>query len=88
MLQISVKVVPGASREEIVGWVGGRLKIRVTAPPEKGKANDAVIGLLAAALGVPRGRVRIARGGSTPLKTVEADVPDPQAALLRLPPKC
>ncbi len=88
MLRLQVKVVPGAAREEVAGWVGERLKLRVTAPPEKGKANAAVVSLLAGVLGVPRARVRIASGGSSPLKTVEVDVPDPQATLLRLPPRC
>ena len=87
MIRIRVKVVPGASRDEIVGWVGDRLKLRVAAPPEKGKANAAVAGLLAGALGVPRAGVRIAAGGTSPLKTVEADVPDPAAAFRRLPPR-
>lgn len=86
MLRLRVKVVPGSSREGIAGWVGDRLKVKVTAPPEKGKANAAVVNLLAEALGVPRARVRIAAGGASPLKTVELDVPDPQAALHRLPP--
>jgi len=87
VLRLQVKVIPGASREGVAGWVGDRLKLRVTAPPEKGRANAAVVDLLAAALGVPRARVRIAAGGGTPLKTVEVDVPDPAAALRLLPPR-
>jgi uncharacterized protein (TIGR00251 family) len=38
-----VKVVPGSSRDQIMGWLGDPLKIKVTAPPEKGKANEAVV---------------------------------------------
>jgi hypothetical protein len=87
MLRLQVKVAPGAGREGIAGWLGDRLKLRVTAPPEKGKANGAVVDLLAKVLGVPRARVRIVAGASSPLKTVEADVPDPEAALRRLPPR-
>lgn len=87
MIRLQVKVVPGAGRAGVSGWMGDRLKIRVTAPPEKGKANGAVVDLLAETLGVPRARVRIVSGASSPLKTVEADVPDPEAALRRLPPR-
>ena len=41
--RLRVKVVPGSSRDEIVGRPGDAVKIKVTAPPEKGKANEAVV---------------------------------------------
>ncbi len=68
---ISVKVVPRASREEIVGWRDGELRLRVTAPPQDGRANAAVIALLAAALGVRKSAVTIAAGHAAPHKRVE-----------------
>ena len=82
-MRLHLKVVPKASRDRVVGWVGDRLKVQVTAAPERGKANDAVIEVLAAALGVPRGRVRIVAGETSPLKTVEIDGDD--ALLEKLP---
>ncbi|HVE42527.1 MAG TPA: DUF167 domain-containing protein [Planctomycetota bacterium] len=72
-MNLPLKVVPKASRNRIVGWVGDRLKVQVTAPPERGKANGAVIELLAETLGVPRARIRIVAGETSPLKTVEVD---------------
>lgn len=65
--------MPGASRSEIAGWLGDSLKIRVSAAPEKGKANRAVENLLSEALGIPRSKVRIKAGSQSPRKTVEID---------------
>lgn len=70
-MRIPVKVVPGASRDGISGWLGDSLKLRVTAPPEGGKANKAVIQLLSAALDVPRSSVSIVSGTSSARKIVE-----------------
>jgi len=67
---LRIKVVPGASRDEIAGWLGGALKVRVTAPPERGRANAAVEGLLAASLGLPAECVRVVAGLSSARKTV------------------
>ncbi len=69
MALLKVKVVPGSSRTKIDGWLGESLKIRVTAKPEKGRANDAVVALLAEILRVPRQDVSISSGGSAQRKT-------------------
>ena len=68
--RLKVKVVPGSSRDEIVNWLGDALKIKVTAPPEKGKANDAVVKLLAAALGLTNDAVMVVSGHSSPSKVI------------------
>ncbi len=70
MAQLKVKVVPGSSRDQIVGWLGDALKIKVTAPPQKGKANEAVIDLLAEALGVSSDDIKVVSGHSSPSKIV------------------
>ncbi|MBM4422485.1 MAG: DUF167 domain-containing protein [Chloroflexi bacterium] len=60
---LPVKVVPRASKNEIVGvGTDGALKIRVTAPPVEGAANEAVIELLADALGLPKSNFDIVAG--------------------------
>lgn len=69
-VQFPVKVVPGASREQVAGLRGTSLKITVSAPPEGGKANAAVAKLLASVLGVKRTDVRIVSGHSQPLKRI------------------
>jgi uncharacterized protein (TIGR00251 family) len=75
-MKLNVKVVPGASRSSIDGWLGDALKIRVAAPAERGRANDAVRDILARTLGIPRSSVRIISGQSSPRKIVEIDEMD------------
>lgn len=64
--RLKVKVVPGSSRDGIVGWLGDALKIKVTAPPEKGRANEAVVSLLCERLGLPADVVTVVSGHSSP----------------------
>ncbi len=59
---LNVHVQPRASKDEIVGEHGGRIKIRTCAPPVDGKANDHLIGFLASLFGVPRRQVQLISG--------------------------
>ena len=73
--RIFIRVTPGASLDEIAGiWRGpdgGRkLNLRVSARPDKGKANDAVINLLSKQLGLQRSSISITAGQTARLKTV------------------
>ena len=68
---IRLKVVPSSSRDQIVGWLGDALKIKVAAPPEKGKANQAVIQLLARTMRIETAAIRVLSGESSPNKIVE-----------------
>lgn len=81
-VEIRIKVVPGSSRSEIAGPVGDRLKVRVTAPPERGKANRAVVALLREWLGVKD--VQIVAGATRAEKTVRIrglrQIPDDRLA--------
>ncbi|MBS63374.1 DUF167 domain-containing protein [Salinisphaera sp.] len=83
-MQIDIKVVPGASKDQISGWLGPALKVRVRAAPEKGKANRAVIALLAEALHVAPATIRIERGQTRALKRVAIDDIDPGEFARRL----
>jgi uncharacterized protein (TIGR00251 family) len=71
MTRLRLRVVPGSSRAEIIGRHGDAWKVRVTAAPEQGRANDAVLRLLADALSLPRDAVTIVSGHSGRDKIVE-----------------
>jgi len=67
---IAVRVTPRSARDEIGGWREGELLVRVTAPPEGGRANAAVSVLIAKALGVPKSSVTVVRGGASRHKSI------------------
>jgi uncharacterized protein len=71
--RLRVRVSAGAARTEIAGPHGGGWKIRVAAPPEGGRANEAVLRLLADRLGLPRRAVTIVSGHTAREKIVELD---------------
>jgi hypothetical protein len=81
---IAVKVVPRAARDEIVGWIGGALKVRVTAPPQDGRANRALEELLAAALGLRKDAVNVASGRTSVRKRIAVEGLEHDEILRRL----
>jgi hypothetical protein len=70
VLTFKVRVVPRASRSEIVGEHDGALRVRITAPPVDGAANDELVRLLARTFGVTRSEIVITSGQTAKLKTV------------------
>ena len=66
-----VKVVPGSSRTAVCGLLDGMIKIKVSAAPEKGKANKCLVEFLAKQLGVKKNAVRIISGQTNPVKQIE-----------------
>lgn len=82
-VEVSVRVVPGATREGIAGFYGDRLKIRVTAPPVGNAANESLIRLVARAARVPPSRVRIVLGERGRSKLVFVEERDDPAGLAR-----
>lgn len=91
-LYLELRVQPGARRAGTVGVHGEALKLAVNAPPEDGKANQAVIELLAELLELPRQQVQITRGLSSRSKTAlisgltEAELREQLTALVAPPP--
>lgn len=73
MGRIELTVSPGSTRSELVSRHGGGWRARVAAPPERGRANRALVELLAEALGVPRERVTVVAGASGRRKVVEVE---------------
>lgn len=83
--RLRLRVSPGASGSRVVGRHGEAWKVRVAAPPEGGKANDAALDLLADVLRVPRGRIelvsgRTARDKVVALRGLSADEADERLA--------
>ena len=82
-LLFTIRVTARASANAIAGERDGLLLLRVTAPALEGKANDAVVAVLAKALGTPRGAVQVVRGATS--RTKRISVPrNAEAALDRL----
>jgi len=82
--RIRVRAVPGSRRAEIVGRYGEGWKIRVTAAPERGRANDELVRLLSTALGVERGAIRVVAGQASRDKVIEIEGVEQEVAEARL----
>ncbi len=75
-MKLKIKVIPSSSKDCIAGWLDDALKIKVKAPPEKGKANKAVIKVLEKNLDLAKGSVEITGGSTSCRKTVEINSGD------------
>ncbi|MCD8497970.1 MAG: DUF167 family protein [Alphaproteobacteria bacterium] len=71
MSKFKVKLAPAAKKNAILGWEDDVLKCSVTAAPEKGKANAALIALLAKNLKIPKTSISVVSGDTNRLKTLE-----------------
>ena len=69
-MNIAIRVQPNVSKDEILGWVEGVLRIRIKAPPENGKANEALVSLLASVVGIPKSQIRIIKGYTSRNKVI------------------
>lgn len=82
-LHLNVRVQTRASKNEIVGISGQRLKVRLTSPPVEDQANRELLKLMAKTFSVPLRRVRLARGDRSRNKTLEIEHPTTTPAFIR-----
>jgi uncharacterized protein (TIGR00251 family) len=67
---IAIKVIPKASRNEIVGWENSELKVRIAAVPDQGKANEELIAFLAKSFGVSKSNIKLTHGATSRHKRI------------------
>ena len=79
-----VKAVPGSSRTAVGGLLDGMLKVKIAAPPEKGKANQCLIEFLSKKLGVKKNAISIVTGLTNPIKQVQVMEMSGQTLLKKL----
>lgn len=67
----TAKIVPGSSRTSLAGILNGMLKVKVAAPPEKGKANQNLVEFLADQLNIKKKDIKILTGQTSPIKQIQ-----------------
>lgn len=70
---LSVKVIPNAHKNQIVGWENGELKVRIAAIPEKGEANDELIAFLAKHFKIRKSSIQLISGATSRHKRLKID---------------
>lgn len=75
---LRIRVIPNASRTQVVEWKDDVLKIKLQAPPEDGKANAALIAFLAKSLGCRKSAVTLLSGDKSRHKMIQLDQSDPE----------
>ncbi len=73
-MKLHIKVIPSSSKDYIAGWLEDTLKVKVKAPPDKGKANKAVIKMLEQLLLLPKGSINIKSGLTSSRKIININV--------------
>ena len=81
---IKVQVVPGASRNEVTGIHGDSIRLKVAAPPVKGRANKELISYLSDLLGIKRDDIEITSGQKTRIKTIAVSGLDEETIMKKL----
>jgi uncharacterized protein (TIGR00251 family) len=84
ILRLLIKAVPGSSKNALAGIQAGRLRIKIAAAPEDGRANEELRSFLAKLLGIPKKEVSLAAGEKSRLKTVTLPLSAEEALKNRL----
>ncbi|MDF9832823.1 uncharacterized protein (TIGR00251 family) [Ereboglobus sp. PH5-5] len=71
--KLAIKAIPNAPRNEVAGWLGDALKVKVRAPALEGRANEELCEFLAETLDLPKRAVSVAHGGKSRQKVVQID---------------
>ncbi len=85
-VKIPLKVIPGAPKDEIVGWRGSDLTVKITAPPVEGRANEHLRRYLAGVFGVSPVDVSLLTGATSRRKIVQIEGLSAAEASARLKP--
>lgn len=86
--RITVRVTPKAARSGVAGFVGGVLRVKVAAPPVKGKANKELVALLSRVLGVDKSQISIATGEASRNKVIAISGLSREEVIKRLSSSC
>lgn len=81
---LPVKVQPGACRNEVTGFFGGVLQVKITAPPEKGKANRELVSYLSRSLDVKQSSISVIKGKTNRNKLIAVETMTPGEIVKRL----
>lgn len=83
-MNLDIRVQPRANRNSVEIGADGTVRVRVTAPPDRGKANDAVVKLLADRLRVSKSAIRIIRGHTSRNKVIQVNGLDRDDTISRI----
>lgn len=81
---VKVKVIPGSSKTVVAGLIDGMLKVKIAAPPEKGKANKCLIDFLAKKLGLKKNDILITSGRTATVKSLQISNIEPEKLIEKL----
>jgi uncharacterized protein (TIGR00251 family) len=84
LIRLKVRVIPNARKNEVVGFTGDEIRLKIKAPAVDGKANAALIEYLSELANVPRSRIAIKAGEKARTKIIEIDGPSSDQVLARV----